>query len=696
MEDQSELAASIMIENKNNVWVKDHTVTNCYGCTVEFGFWYRKHHCRNCGNIFCAKCSNNFIVIPEFMTDRPTAADFWNISYYITSLKKKEERVCKKCNDFIFEKSKAYDRIAIIFDNPKSIDDIIKLSESNTDIKGHYIDYLRNIQYYLPKHQYSEIDKKLLNINAVHFSKHSKYLVHLIKSIDWKSKIIIYQNKNNNLDNNSIIQQPIECDPLDFITMILNGEKNKSCLEIYCTRTCAECLSCDDCVNILFSCCNELPDKLIQYLFEIIMKTPEQIILCHISFFINLIKNSNGSSKILEDLIHKLLSQTQKLIYYSFWFINNAKEKAENRQLVNICSFIEKFDKEQIKTMTKEYIFFAGLINNLNDAKRYLLTHLEKCKPISLPYEPNIQIIGADTENIIVKDSYTKPVIITFYTTQGNIKLLFKKESVMNDVAALSLMTICDVLLSDQIDENFDVITYPTIPLTAHSGMIEIIEDAETLQTIRAKKKPILKHIMLRNEKKIIGQVLDRYMYSLISYTLHSYFIGLGDRHPGNIMITDDGAIFHIDFGYILGKDTYPLTGTEIKLNSDMLDVITNDETVIDRSKIYLELCAKGVILLRKYFNLFFILLSQDTNYDDKHIEKFIMSRFQPRQNDKVIVDSLMVIIKQSNNAYSSIIRDIFYDANTNAKTVRNDIGVVLRNAVDTIKKMVINGDTNK
>lgn len=693
MEEQTELAASIIIENKNNVWVKDHTVTHCHNCNLEFGFWCRKHHCRNCGNIFCNKCSNNFIVIPEFMTDRPTAADFWNISYYVTSLKKKEERVCKKCSDLIIEKSKAYDRIVNIFKNPESIDSIAKLSELDLDIKTHYIDHLRNIQYYLPNHQYTEIDKKLLNINAIHFSKHSKYIVHLIKSIDWKSKIITYSHE---FQNNSIkSQEPIECDPLDFIIKILNGERNKSCMDIFCTRTCAEYLSCDDCVNILYSCYNDLPDKLMQFLFDIIMLTPEQIILCHVSFFVNLVKNNNGSSKVLEELIYKLLSQTKKLMYHTFWFINNAKEKSDNKQLVNICSFIEKFDKEHIKTMTKEYLFFAGLIANLSDAKRYLLTHLEKYKPISLPYEPDIQIIGADTENIIIKDSYTKPVIITFYTVQQeSIKLLFKKESVMNDVAVLSLMTICDTLLNDHIDKNFDVITYPTMPLTAHSGMIEIINEAETLQTIRTKKKPILKHIMLRNENKIIGQVLDRYMYSLISYTLHSYFIGLGDRHPGNIMITDDGAIFHIDFGYILGKDTYPLTGSEIKLNSDMLDVITNDEIKIDRSKIYLEMCAKGVILLRKYFNLFFILLSQDTNYDNNHIEKFIMSRFQPRQNDNMIVNSLMVIIKKSNNAYSSIIRDLFYDANTNAKTVRNDIGVVLRNAVDTIKK-VVTGDIN-
>ena len=53
-----ELAASIIIGNKNNVWINDNMVTHCHNCKSEFGFFIRKHHCRNCGNIFCRTCTN--------------------------------------------------------------------------------------------------------------------------------------------------------------------------------------------------------------------------------------------------------------------------------------------------------------------------------------------------------------------------------------------------------------------------------------------------------------------------------------------------------------------------------------------------------------------------------------------------------------------------------------------------------------
>ncbi len=36
-------------------WVHDSAVNHCYNCKVEFSMLERKHHCRDCGQIFCAK-----------------------------------------------------------------------------------------------------------------------------------------------------------------------------------------------------------------------------------------------------------------------------------------------------------------------------------------------------------------------------------------------------------------------------------------------------------------------------------------------------------------------------------------------------------------------------------------------------------------------------------------------------------------
>jgi hypothetical protein len=42
------------------VWVPDELVSHC-PCSLQFTIIRRRHHCRNCGQIYCNNCSNNFI-----------------------------------------------------------------------------------------------------------------------------------------------------------------------------------------------------------------------------------------------------------------------------------------------------------------------------------------------------------------------------------------------------------------------------------------------------------------------------------------------------------------------------------------------------------------------------------------------------------------------------------------------------------
>ncbi|GIY43633.1 hypothetical protein CDAR_271111 [Caerostris darwini] len=46
-------------------WIDDHEVSECLGCRSQFSFLLRKHHCRQCGRIFCSSCSNNWLSTPS-------------------------------------------------------------------------------------------------------------------------------------------------------------------------------------------------------------------------------------------------------------------------------------------------------------------------------------------------------------------------------------------------------------------------------------------------------------------------------------------------------------------------------------------------------------------------------------------------------------------------------------------------------
>ncbi|XP_029797494.1 RUN and FYVE domain-containing protein 1 isoform X2 [Suricata suricatta] len=62
MEDIKEVNKAL----KGHTWLKDDEATHCKQCEKEFSISRRKHHCRNCGHIFCNTCSSNELALPSY------------------------------------------------------------------------------------------------------------------------------------------------------------------------------------------------------------------------------------------------------------------------------------------------------------------------------------------------------------------------------------------------------------------------------------------------------------------------------------------------------------------------------------------------------------------------------------------------------------------------------------------------------
>ncbi|KAK6268316.1 hypothetical protein QUC31_012476 [Theobroma cacao] len=52
-------------------WMPDHSCRVCYDCDSQFTLFNRRHHCRLCGRVFCAKCTANSVPAPSNDTRLP-------------------------------------------------------------------------------------------------------------------------------------------------------------------------------------------------------------------------------------------------------------------------------------------------------------------------------------------------------------------------------------------------------------------------------------------------------------------------------------------------------------------------------------------------------------------------------------------------------------------------------------------------
>lgn len=654
-------------------WLDDASSNECVSCSASFNFYTRKHHCRCCGRIFCANCVNNYIDVPR------------DISLLYTNKNNSDtvSRVCKRCHIRITEYLNVNDTI-------KSTFGIIaktkpELSQSNIIIYSHLLKYcddvivlwklscvsklwrkyslyrlskLKEVQYALPNHEFTQLEKDLLWSNYRYLINHPRYLVQLFKSLDYYD----YHDLNK----------------ITTIIKALSSRDNTTkvkCNMLFCELTETKRFVCCGCradfLELLLPSIKIIQIR--QYAISQFIGCPHDELIRYLPFLVQNMNHENIDIPIIGNFLIHLAIDTNQNIDHRMTLIN---ELYYEFKIHLMSPQIYKYYSDKLKDSLHKNIDIYNRVESANNLVKNLTLKVDmktdfKCiNDLSeVPTDITTTIKALDPKNIKVLTSAGKPLLVPYKTYKGDIAILIKKEDLRKDqLISLLIQESLSILRRSKISEliNLDkIVVYKVRPTALDCGVLEIVSPAKTLRSLKEDlKKPIFDYISELNEKQPVGEIRRQLAESYAVYCVITYIFGIGDRHLDNIMINNSGSLFHIDYGYIFGKDPKPGNIPMMRISSEMVTSLSGADSRY--FELFTDLAVKVYNELRKYTNIYINLscvLSRCSPvlFSDEHIYSEMIKRLMPGQTERIAEEHLRKVIKDCTASIKAEALDILH-----------------------------------
>lgn len=209
----------------------------------------------------------------------------------------------------------------------------------------------------------------------------------------------------------------------------------------------------------------------------------------------------------------------------------------------------------------------------------------------------------------------------------GHYTLIFKNgDDLRQDQLVIQLFSLMDRLLRN---ENLDLKMTPYRVLATGSvdGMVQFVDSLSIAAILSAHQGSLLNFLRAHHAQPsslstygVDAVVFDTFIRSCAGYCVVTYLLGVGDRHLDNLLLSSDGHFFHVDFGYILGRDPKPFP-PPVKVCKEMVDAMGGTSSAhYARFKAF---CYTAFTNLRKNANLILnlVALMVDANIPDIRLE---------------------------------------------------------------------------
>ena len=126
---------------------------------------------------------------------------------------------------------------------------------------------------------------------------------------------------------------------------------------------------------------------------------------------------------------------------------------------------------------------------------------------------------------------------------------------------------------------------YHILATGPRSGLIEMVADTRSLDSLKKSETFKTGGMRAHFERHYGGAgsasfaaAQHNFLCSLAAYSMATYLLGIKDRHNGNILLSRQGHLVHIDFGFVLGSAPGGAVslegGAPFKLTREMVDVL--------------------------------------------------------------------------------------------------------------------------
>jgi len=330
----------------------------------------------------------------------------------------------------------------------------------------------------------------------------------------------------------------------------------------------------------------------------------------------------------------------------------------------------------KIKTHKEPLQFLKAELTKLNEQWP------DKCQ---LMLDPSFITKSIIVNKCKVMDSKMKPLWLQFENADPlgeNMYVIFKAgDDLRQDKLTLQMFHIMDKIWKRE-DLNLMLNPYNVIATGADTGMIEVVTSSNTISKIQkemgggavgAFKDNVLTRWLEEKNAGITPQekleVYERFAASCAGYCVATYVLGIGDRHNDNIMIQENGRLFHIDFGHFLGnfKKKFGIDRERVPFvfTPDMAHVMGGKGG--ENYNKFLTHCVKGHQILRQNYNLFInlfsmMLISGMPELESKDNVRYIVNTLRVGDERKPTESDFQEVLEETGSQLSTQFNFFFHN----------------------------------